>query len=73
ERPGRLVDPDFRKEVEIHVYDIDGVTLVRKYWLHRAWVSKYTAMSDLAGDGNDVIVETLEITHEGYERQDVGA
>ena len=41
---------------------------MRKYVLHRAWASKYTAMSDLAGDGNDVIIETLEVTHEGFER-----
>lgn len=73
ERPGRAPEPQFRREVEIHVYDIDNTTLVRKYVLHRAWVSKYTAMSDLAGDANDVIVETLEITHEGYERLAVGA
>lgn len=68
EKPERLADPEFRKELEVHVYDIDNTTIVRKYVLHRAWVSKYTAMSDLAGDGNDVIVETLEVTHEGYER-----
>ena len=67
-QPGRLGDPDFRQELEVHVYDVDNTTMVRKYVLHRAWVSKYTAMSDLAGDGNDVIVETLEVTHEGYER-----
>jgi phage tail-like protein len=72
ERPNRVGEPDFRREVEVHVYDIDNTTVVRKYVLHRAWVSKYTAMSDLAGDGNDVIVETLEVTHEGYERLGVG-
>jgi phage tail-like protein len=68
EHPERVLEPGFRREVEIHVYDIDNTTVVRKYVLHRAWISKYTAMSDLAGDGNDVIVETIEITHEGYER-----
>jgi len=36
--------------------------------LFKAFVSKYTAMSDLAGEGNDVIIETLEVTHEGFER-----
>jgi phage tail-like protein len=63
----RLAEPEFRREVEIIVLDIDG-TPVRKYVLHNAWVSKFTAMSDLSGDGNDVLIETLEITHEGYER-----
>lgn len=69
--PGRFGDPDFRREVTIEVLDIDGQTVVRQYVLHRAWVSKYTAMSDLAGDGNDVIIETAEITHEGFERIEV--
>ncbi len=63
----RLAEPEFRRQVEIRVMDIDGVE-VRKYFLNRAWVSKFTAMSDLAGDGNDVLIETLEITHEGFTR-----
>lgn len=66
--PVRDLDPDFRKEVTIEVLDLDRQTVVRTYILHRAWVSKYTAMSDLAGDGNDVIIETAEITHEGFQR-----
>ena len=66
----RLREPDFRREVTIKVLDIDG-TEVRRYLLHNAWVSKFTAMSDLAGDGNDVLIETLEITHEGYEREEI--
>ncbi len=66
--PARVGDPDFRREVEVFVYDIDNQTVVRKYVLHRAWVSKYTAMSDLVGDGNDTIIETLEVTHQGFER-----
>jgi phage tail-like protein len=68
ERPTSQLEPNFRREVEIHVYDLDNTTVVRKYVLHRAWVSKYTAMSELAGDGQDTIMETLELTHEGFER-----
>jgi len=71
ERPGRVMEPNFRREVEIHVYDIDNTTMVRKYVLHRAWVSKYTAMSELAGDGQDVLMENLELTHEGFERLEI--
>lgn len=70
-QPTRLGDPQFRRSVTIEVLDIDRQTVVRQYVLHRAWVSKYTAMSDLAGDGNDVIIETAEITHEGFERLEV--
>jgi phage tail-like protein len=64
----RVAEPGFRREVEIRVLDIDNLTVVRMYVLHRAWPSKYTAMSDLVGDGNDTIIETLELTHQGFER-----
>ena len=63
----RVAEPGFRREVEIRVLDIDNLTVVRMYVLHRAWPSKYTAMSDLVGDGNDTIIETLELTHQGFE------
>ena len=63
----RVAEPNFRREVEIRVLDIDNITVVRMYVLHRAWPSKYTAMSDLVGDGNDTIIETLELTHQGFE------
>jgi phage tail-like protein len=68
DRPTRLQDPLFRREITIDVMDLDHTTVARSYVLHRAWPSKYIAMSDLAGDGNDVIIATLTITHEGYQR-----
>lgn len=71
--PGlRATDPDFRREVEIFVYDIDYNlnAPVKKYILHKAWVSKYTAMSELAAEANEVLIETIEIQHEGFTRSD---
>jgi phage tail-like protein len=62
----RSNDNEFRKDVTIRVLDLDGKTVVKEFILFRAWPSKFTAMSDLAGDGNDVIIETLELTHEGF-------
>jgi phage tail-like protein len=64
----RVSDPDFRREVEIFVYDIDNQRPVKKFVLHRAWVSKYTAMSELAAEANEVMIETIEIQHEGFQR-----
>ena len=66
--PPKVSDPDFRREVEIYVYDIDHNKAVKKFVLHRAWVSKYTAMSELAAEANEVLIETLEIQHEGFQR-----
>ena len=44
---------------------------MKKFVLHRAWVSKYTAMSELAAEANEVLIETLEIQHEGFQRLEV--
>jgi phage tail-like protein len=67
----RVSDPSFRREIEIFIYDIDNNRPVKKYLLHRAWVSKYTAMSELAAEANEVLIETIEIQHEGFERVEV--
>jgi len=64
----RKTEPDFRREVEILVYDIDRGEPIKKFTLHNAWVSKFTALSDLAGDANEVLIETLELQHEGFTR-----
>jgi len=69
--PPRVADPDFRREVEVFVYDIDNNRPVKKFVLHNAWVSKYTAMSELAAEANEVLIETIEIQHEGFQRVEV--
>lgn len=67
----RAAEPFYRKEIGIQVLDIDNKTIVRKYRLINAWCSKYTALSDLAGDANEVIIESIQIEHEGFIREDV--
>jgi phage tail-like protein len=69
-QPTRQTEPNFRKDIEVLVLDVDGRP-VRRYKLYHCFVSKFTQISDLAADGNDVLIETLEITHEGFERLDV--
>ncbi|APR75701.1 Hypothetical protein A7982_01047 [Minicystis rosea] len=67
----RKVEPNYRKEIGIHVLDIDNKTIVRKYRLINAWCSKYTALSDLVGDANEVVIESIQIEHEGFVRDDL--
>lgn len=67
-RAARPNDPLFRRDITVEVRDLDGTTVARQYKLYRCFVSKFTQISDLAADGNDVLIETLEITHEGFER-----
>lgn len=64
-REVRLPEEGFRRDIEVRVLDVDG-TEVRAYRLHHCFVSKFTQISDLAGDSQDVLIETLEITHEGF-------
>lgn len=72
--PGlRAAEPDFRREVEIFVYDLDfdPAAPARKYVLHQAWVSRYTPMSELSAEANEVLIATIEIQHEGFSRIEV--
>ena len=65
--PGlRAAEPDYRRTVEILVYDIDKNRPVKKFILHNAWCSKFTAMSELAAEANEILIELLEFVHEGF-------
>jgi phage tail-like protein len=69
----RSAEPDFRREVEIFVYDIenDQTKPVKHYVLHDAWVSKFTTLSELAAEANEILIQTLEFQHHGFHRLDV--
>lgn len=64
-RATREPEEGFRRDIDVRVLDVDG-TEVRHYRLFKCFVSKFTHISDLQADGNDVLIETLEITHEGF-------
>jgi phage tail-like protein len=66
-RQARSSEDDFRRDIEVKVLDVDG-TEVRAYKLYHCFVTKFTHISDLSADGNDVLIETLEINYEGYTR-----
>ena len=70
---GRAPEPDFRRDVEIHVYDIDNnhSRPVKKFTVHKAWISKFTALSELAADANEVLIETAEMQMEGFTEESV--
>jgi phage tail-like protein len=68
----RAAEPEYRRAVEIFLYDVenDQSKPVKKYLLHNAWVSKFTTMSELAAEANEILIETLEFQHEGFLRLD---
>jgi phage tail-like protein len=57
---------DARKNGSIIMYSQDGTEVARWNFIN-AWPSKLTGPSANAGN-NEVAIEELEITHEGYER-----
>lgn len=72
ERQTRQPEEGFRKDIEVRILDVDG-TEVRAYKLFHCFVSKFTHISDLMADGQDVLIETLGVVHEGYSEIQVEA
>lgn len=58
----------FRKDIVIHLKDKSGKR-VKKWKLNRAW-PKERSYSDLDASSNDVLIETLVLTHEGLSGPD---
>jgi phage tail-like protein len=56
-----------RKEVTINVLDWEGNTIVTYNFIN-AWPCRYSAPG-LSASGNEVMVEEIEIAHEGMTRQ----
>jgi phage tail-like protein len=58
---------NLRKQVRIDLLNEQGQP-VRRYTIHRAWVSEYQALPDLDAGTNAIAIEHIKIEHEGWER-----
>src|ERR1700757_4136910 len=58
---------DFRKDLIIEVYNEAG-QLGSAYNLFRCWVSEFQAQADLDANANAVLIQTLKLENEGWER-----
>jgi phage tail-like protein len=58
---------DFRKDVILEVYN-EGGQLALAYKIYRCWVSEYQAVADFDGNANAVLIQTLKLENEGWER-----
>jgi phage tail-like protein len=58
---------DFRKEIIIEVFNPQAIK-VAAYNLHRCWVSEYQALPQLDAGANAVMITTIKIENEGWER-----
>ncbi len=58
---------DFRKDVTIDVFNLQD-TKVLSYRVYRCWVSEYQALPELDANGNAVMIQTIKLENEGWER-----
>ncbi|MGC9948387.1 MAG: phage tail protein [Bryobacteraceae bacterium] len=58
---------NLRKEIRIELLNEEGQP-VRRYIVHRCWVSEYQALPDLDAGTNAVAIEHIKLENEGWER-----
>jgi phage tail-like protein len=57
----------FRKDISIEIYNEAG-SLALAYNLYRCWVSEFQAHADLDANANAVLIQSLKLEYEGWER-----
>jgi phage tail-like protein len=58
---------NFRKDVTIDVFNLQGNKAL-SYIVHRCWVSEFQALPALDAGGNAVMIQTIKLENEGWER-----
>ncbi|MCP5048734.1 MAG: phage tail protein [bacterium] len=58
---------NFRKDVTIDVFNLQGKKVL-SYNVYGCWVSEYQALPELDASGNAVMIQTLKLENEGWER-----
>jgi phage tail-like protein len=58
---------DFRKDIIVEVYNEAG-QLALAYKVYRCWVSEYEAQAELDGNAAAVLIQTIKLENEGWER-----
>ncbi len=59
---------NFRKDsITIEICNLQGTTVLA-YNVFRCWVSEYQAIPELDAAGNAVMIQTIKLEHEGWER-----
>lgn len=58
---------DFRKDLIIELYNEAG-QLAIAYKVYRCWVSEFQSQADLDANANAVLIQSLKLENEGWER-----
>ncbi len=60
---------EFRKDIVIDVFNLQDVK-VMSYIVYRCWVSEFQSLPELDASANAVMIQTLTLQNEGWERDD---
>lgn len=60
---------DFRKDITIEVCNLQGETVLG-YNVYRCWVSDYQALPELDASGNAIMIQTITLQNEGWQRDE---
>jgi phage tail-like protein len=60
---------DFRKDITIELYNEAGQK-VKAYFVHRCWVSEFQAQADLDANANAILIQSIKLENEGWERDE---
>lgn len=58
---------NFRKDIIIELLNLQGA-VAQAYKVYRCWVSEFQTASDMDASANSVLIETLTLQNEGWER-----
>jgi phage tail-like protein len=58
---------NYKKDLTLEVMNERG-HVAKRYFLHRCWVSEFTAVPDLDANANAIAIESCKIELEGWER-----
>jgi phage tail-like protein len=58
---------DFRKDLTLELYNEAGQKVLA-YRIYRAWVSDFSALSELDAMGNALVIESMILQNEGWQR-----
>jgi phage tail-like protein len=58
---------NYKRDILVNVQNLQGI-VVRSYRVFRCWVSEYTAIGELDGNANAILMESIVVQNEGWER-----
>jgi phage tail-like protein len=58
---------NYRKDITIEVHNLQG-NVVMAFNVYRCWTSEYQALPELDAGGNAVVIRTIKLENEGWER-----